>query len=263
MTPKERAAMQQALEALESAPVQYDFNSYPMLVMTPDTLQTTLTALREALEQPNCQCGDKCFPVFSGDIEYCETCGKPTALAEQVHTPYCKQAPMCKTPCGNSDCVEQAEQEPFDMDDHPPHRLCECRKCMEYFTPLPDCDAFATSGKPIAEQEPVAVVEITYGREPECYVTGNIDDFPEGVFKLYAAPVEPVKQEPVAWVDKERMQSIAWLKAAPEHGTKLYAAPVRTKDLTDDDIRKLWDDAELDITWFARAVIAADREKNK
>ena len=49
-------------------------------------------------------------------------------------------------------CAEQAEQEPFDMDDHPPHRLCECRKCMEYFTPLPDCDAFAASGKPIAEQ---------------------------------------------------------------------------------------------------------------
>ena len=45
-----------------------------------------------------------------------------------------------------------AEQEQFDMDDHPPHRLCECRKCMEYFTPLPDCDAFAASGKPIAEQ---------------------------------------------------------------------------------------------------------------
>ena len=126
------------------------------------------------------------------------------------------------------DKAEQAEQEQFDMNDHPPHRLCECRKCMEYFTPLPDCDAFAASGKPIAEQantqlmegfrpvsemiaehkqdpkkaaaiekakmrkaeqEPVAVVEITYGREPECYVTGNIDDFPEGVFKLYAAPV--------------------------------------------------------------------------
>ena len=43
----------------------------------------------------------------------------------------------------------------------------------------------------------------------------------------------------------------------------LYTAPVRTKDLTDDEIRKLWSDAELDITWFARAVIAADREKNK
>ena len=50
MNDQQRAAMQMALEALESAPVQYDFNSYPMLVMTPDTLQTTLTALREALD---------------------------------------------------------------------------------------------------------------------------------------------------------------------------------------------------------------------
>ena len=45
----DKAVIEQALEALESAPVQYDFNSYPMLVMTPDTLQTTLTALREVL----------------------------------------------------------------------------------------------------------------------------------------------------------------------------------------------------------------------
>ena len=201
--------------------------------------------------------------------------------------------------------AEQAEQEPFDMDDHPPHRLCECRKCMEYFTPLPDCDAFAASGKPIAEQtntqfmegyriglaemrekcakvvesgvlghgecaaairaikfegdtgfrpvsemiaehkqdpkkaaaiekakmrkaeqKPVAVVEITYGREPECYVTGNIDDFPEGVFKL-------------------------------------YAAPVRTKDLTDDEIAQAVG-SPLDEVYLAdfRAVIAAYKEKN-
>ena len=205
------------------------------------------------------------------------------------------------------------------MDDHPPHRLCECRKCMEYFTPLPDCDAFAAFGKPIAEQtntqlmegyriglaemrekcakvcdewnwsskhgsnpsgqlavlaaairaikfegdtgfrpvsemiaehkqdpkkaaaiekakmrkaeqKPVAVVEITYGRDPECYVTGNIDDFQEGVFKL-------------------------------------YAAPVRTKDLTDEEIQKLRHKIDWTAEWsyvnFARAVIQADREKNK
>ena len=203
------------------------------------------------------------------------------------------------------------------MQDHPPHRLCECRKCMEYFTPLPDCDAFAAFGKPIAEQtntqfmegyriglaemrekcakvaerfepdekcsyveyasaairainfegdtgfrpvsemiaehkqdpkkaaaiekakmrkaeqKPVAVVEITYGREPECYVTGNIDDFPEGVFKLYAAPVQQV-------------------------------------DLTDDEIAKAIAPFQHEfiatgrtIMNFARAVIAADREKNK
>ena len=41
------------------------------------------------------------------------------------------------------------------------------------------------------------------------------------------------------------------------------AAPVRTKDLTDTEIRELWSDAELDITWFASAVIAKFKEKNK
>ena len=81
-----------------------------------------------------------------------------------------------------------------------------------------------------AEQKPVAVVEITYGREPECYVTGNIDDFPEGVFKL-------------------------------------YAAPVRTKDLTDDEIASIGSELAAkncvsDIA-FARAVIEKFKEKNK
>lgn len=47
--------------------------------------------------------------------------------------------------------LEQAGHEPFDMNDHPPHRLCECRKCMEYFTPLSDCDAYE---QPVS-QEPV------------------------------------------------------------------------------------------------------------
>lgn len=53
-------------------------------------------------------------------------------------------------------------------------------------------EAIAAIREALAEpvqQKPVAEVEITYGREPECYVTGNIDDFPEGVFKLYAGPV--------------------------------------------------------------------------
>ena len=269
MTPKERAAMQQALEALELVD---DGNTW--------AVHEAITALREALAEPelnlNCKSVQKRLATVWGYVK-----------------------------------AEQAEQEPFDMDDHPPHRLCECRKCMEYFTPLPDCDAFAASGKPIAEQtntqfmegyriglaemrekcaviceakqrysamhantefatairaikfegdtgfrpvsemiaehkqdpkkaaaiekakmrkaeqKPVAVVEITYGREPECYVTGNIDDFPEGVFKL-------------------------------------YAAPVRTKDLTDDEIRAIrfnWERNEFAID-FARAVIAADRSKN-
>ena len=42
----------------------------------------------------------------------------------------------------------------------------------------------------------------------------------------------------------------------------LYAAPVRTKDLTDDEIGELIMPVKS-IMEFARAVIAADREKNK
>ena len=43
------------------------------------------------------------------------------------------------------------------------------------------------------------------------------------------------------------------------------AAPVRTKDLTDDEIAQFWavDGFYQTPTNFARAVIAADREKNK
>ena len=70
---------------------------------------------------------------------------------------------------------KQAEHEPFDMNDHPPHRLCECRKCMEYFTPLPDCDAFAASGKPIAE-EPVKLEHITDGQPCWCNPELNYKD---------------------------------------------------------------------------------------
>ena len=150
MSKLEQAA-RQALEALESAPVQYDFNSYPMLVMTPDTLQTTLTALREA-------------------------------LAEQAECPHGVDDGACK----------------------------ECY--MEQ-----------------AEQEPVAIIEKEAGFETEVYATGHAASLPDGVFKL-------------------------------------YASPVRTKDLSDDEIDALVDsacDSQMPMDMFARAVIAADREKNR
>ena len=48
--------------------------------------------------------------------------------------------------------------------------------------------------------------------------------------------------------------------------TPLYAAPVRTKHLTASEIRDIWnssDTYDVFCVEFARAVIAADREKNK
>jgi len=117
------------------------------------------------------------------------------ALDEQVHTPYCKQAPMCKTPCGNSDCVEQAEQEPV---------------------------AWMDLHKELGQ---------------------------------------------LRWAGKDIGWDLA-IDAVRNRLEELYAAPVRTKDLTDDEIWKelaAIQASSLKRSWlsFARAVIAKDREKNK
>ena len=89
---------------------------------------------------------------------------------------------------------------------------------------------------------------------------------------LREALAEQAKQEPVAEVvvrplrgdQSQPTTDIKWLQR-PTTG-KLYAAPVRTKDLTDYEIEKaveniIFDD-NFDIN-IARTVIAADREKNK
>ena len=80
-------------------------------------------------------------------------------------------------------------------------------------------------------------------------------------------PLEQAEQEPVAYVGQLDDEVIQHLQdKGYDHSTPLYAAPVRTKDLTDDEICKA-NKTELpdcqDLVDFARAVIAADREKNK
>ena len=77
---------------------------------------------------------------------------------------------------------------------------------------------------------------------------------------------EQAEQEPVAfWNGKET----AWFEhelcghPAPDGCTiPLYAAPVRTKDLTDEDKLALWKKWNMTAAQID-AVIAADREKNK
>ena len=84
-------------------------------------------------------------------------------------------------------------------------------------------------------------------------------------FTLREVLAEQAEQEPVAWIklneDGVYIEDVT--------GFPVYAAPVRTKDLTDDEIMKInVDTAGIVPTCdrqfhFARAVIAADREKNK
>ena len=101
----------------------------------------------------------------------------------------------------------------------------------------------------------------------------------EAITALREALAEQAEQEPVAWMVTMENQD-GTRKTFPLSGRykdvrdtcdfgdpiPLYAAPVMTKDLTDDEICKA-NKTELpdcqDLVDFARAVIAADREKNK
>ena len=122
-----------------------------------------------------------------------------------------------------------------------------------------------------AEQEPVAWIDnktwcFTYSQ----YEYEDLDDdMKDDLVPLYAAPVQQAEQEPVAWwMTNGEFTSNEWeAKADGPDATPLYATPVRTKDLTDAHILVLWQETATPdahrIERFARAVIAADREKNK
>ena len=98
----------------------------------------------------------------------------------------------------------------------------------------------------------------------------NCEDGLEAITALREALAEQVEQEPVATVvdeSEEQTNTMSWILSLPlPVGTKLYAAPVRTKDLTDDEIDAFIDrawDKQMSMPEIIRAVIAADREKNK
>ena len=201
----------------------------------------TRAAMQQALE-----CAERCESI-DGMYSWADTI---TALREAL-------ANTRSSIRSTSEYSEQAEQ--------------QSGECTEYYKGF-QCGAETMKlvlEQADQEQEQVAVLDITYGREPECYATPNAEDLPEGTYRLYAAPVQQAEQEPVAWVWLED-----WLNDGyPEdcfsrvnHQGKapLYAAHVRTKDLTDDEIWEIWfKDITLDWDERCRAVIAADREKNK
>ena len=92
----------------------------------------------------------------------------------------------------------------------------------------------------------------------------------KAITALRKALAEQAEQEPVGHLCEASFGrgQVFWFNK-PADNTPLYAAPVRTKDLTDDEVQKLWHDTSSIVPmWahhlhFARAVIAADREKNK
>ena len=99
----------------------------------------------------------------------------------------------------------------------------------------------------------------------------------QAVAALREALTEQAEQEPVAFTNKEQLGYLKdpryqttpmamWATPFNESvNIPLYAAPVRTKDLTDDEIYIAVGSAGFGASLIAgcRAVIAADREKNR
>ena len=83
-----------------------------------------------------------------------------------------------------------------------------------------------------------------------------------------AKRIQQAEQEPVACIiHTEEGDYLDWNSKGYcfyTGETPLYAAPVRTKDLTDDDVAKIKGFyAQASFETIVRAAIAADREKNK
>ena len=144
-------------------------------------------------------------------------------------------------------------------DPHPPHRCCECAECLEYFKGRP-CDDYAepkcsdhpdaphgfdrnashSAGRYVCECEgwepdvmdwlskkPVAILYVTYGRDPEILATPNVEGFPEGEHELYAASVdakairaEALEEAAKVCESKELRGIIAGMCAAAIRGLK-------------------------------------------
>ena len=107
--------------------------------------------------------------------------------------------------------------------------------------------------------------------ECTCGVTEALTAMREALAGDNLSPTEQEEQEPVAWV-KFQNGEITHAELSDGSGsdmdlsdwTPLYAAPVRTKDLTDVEIRAMFNGyVAPEILLMFRVVIAADREKNK
>ena len=128
-----------------------------------------------------------------------------------------------------------------------------------------------------SEQEPVIRATLAPPAPPEVYQMRSKEAYEAGWWEAQRqkavspiAPAQQAEQEPVGIVSENVVDGVVeWLGWVPQVGTKLYTAPVRTKDLTDDEIMKInVDTASIVPTCdrqfhFARTVIAAFKEKNK
>lgn len=329
MTPKERAAMKQALstdEALMALEIilkdGIEHGGWPLNKNCEDGL-SAITALREALDHSGeanemVGCAYCNNPLFAGTK--CNNCGRIT-LAEQADGEQWSPDDMAYRPSGLSmeqadrealknlvrdmridvelkqkvyaALAEQAEQEPVEfrmsevrMKHAEQESLRECRHCGWLCTPYVKQSKKFYPLEQAEQEHDGHWSDCSVHNEP-AYPNGPCDcgGYPPKHWRcacganLYidsngapASKAEQAEQKPVAYLCPSFVDNFATGRyetcEQKDYGAfPVYAAPVRTKNLTDDEILG-WIDAlpydphQLHLLNFARAVIAADRSKN-
>ena len=163
MTPKERAVMQQALEALEEIHVGN------MTPMAEENWKKAITALREVLAEPQITTPDVCGEVCAR-AKLCYGCNKDLEEA-------------------NAKFAEQAEQPQIDSED-----VTEAKRLLPIYSRASKFLEIVSGEQPVS-QEPVARVDAWPHLDNDRIIVNLIpwDKLPIGT-ELYAAP-HPVSQE--------------------------------------------------------------------
>ena len=165
-----------------------------------EDLVGAITALREALAEPQITTPDVCGEVCVR-AKLCYGCGK---ALDEANAKYAEQAEIPEW-VDVDDYEEQAEQEPVGNNDW---------KRVSYIRETLNAEQ--------ADQEPVAIIEKEAGFETEVYATGYADSLPDGVFKLYAAPVQQAEQEPVVEALRLSEEAIEYARQGGKIGSGIY-----------------------------------------
>ena len=227
---KTTEALKLAEEALNAMLTHMGMDEDEWTKPTFNQAREALAAIREALAEPEITTPDVCGEVCAR-AKLCYGCGKAfdEALADHI-------ADAGKV------IAEPVKQVPV-MDNERIFALREAERNgseHNYFNTRPHNDTPTLRG---------------------VFCQGFDRGFNKGL--KYAAPAQPVKQEPVAWSisNPKTVQDFSFYQTQT-YTKPLYAAPVRTKDLTREEINDVMD-PNMNLFEFASAVIAADREKNK
>ena len=226
MTNKTTEALKLAEEALESAPIEYDFHGNPMDEEYGKLSNKALAAIREALADHFAASGKQ----IDEPVNRPPNCG--TGYCSCIECPYepVKPEPIAweATSAGVIKFVTDSRYKKFSQNIQQYYKPYRCSHCSEPVKQEPVCSVCCKTHdkyNPVGFFYPPA-------NEFDSWEQAAAYDNPNSV-PLYAEPLQPVNQKPVAIIQDDNDGGQPYLKRLthplPPVGTKLYTTPLDAK----------------------------------